>query len=198
MQQLLALGPADVRSELAADSGPRSLCSPRVGRFRPQVGPGDLIQEGTVLGVLRVLNTRFAVVAPEGASGLVFSVASMGGVGYQSELVTYRPGVPADHSGGSGPAVSSGVDESASGVALKAPIDGIFYCRPTPEDPPFASVGDTLVAGQTLGLIEVMKTFNPVKFEGPGLPERATLVTVAVGDHQEVAAGQMLFVVEPC
>jgi len=122
----------------------------------------------------------------------------MGGVGYQSELVTYRPGVPADHSGASGAVTSSGENESASGVALKAPIDGIFYCRPTPEDPPFASVGDILVAGQTLGLIEVMKTFNPVKFEGAGLPERATLLTVAVGDHQEVAAGQTLFVVEPC
>jgi biotin carboxyl carrier protein len=162
------------------------------------VAPGDLIQEGTVLGVLRVLNTRFALVAPEGTAGLVSSVSSRGGVGYQSELLTYRSGLQTGLSGTSVSVGSSGTHKPSSGVEVKAPIDGIFYCRPTPDDPAFVSVGDTLVAGQTLGLVEVMKTFNPVKFEGGGLPESATLVKVSVRDHQEVAAGQILFVVEAC
>lgn len=198
MRDLLALHTASGTAELPSESGPRSLCSPRVGRFRPRVAPGDLLQRGTILGVLRVLNTRFTLVAPEGTTGSVVSVSSPGGVGYESELLTYRSGGQLGLSDSSGSVGSEGTSKSSLGVAVTAPIDGIFYCRPTPDDPAFTAVGDTLVAGQTLGLIEVMKTFNPVKFEGGGLPETATLVTVLVRDHQEVAAGQTLFVVEPC
>lgn len=174
----------------------RSLRSPRVGRFSPRLKEGDVIQGGAVLGVLRVLNSRFTLVAPQGASGLVSSVAPRGGVGYHTELLAFRTGTLTDEAGEGKPDVSGG-SETAEGLVVKAPIDGIFYCRPTPDDPPFASVGDNLESGQILGLIEVMKTFNPVKFEGAGLPDRAVLKIVSVTDHQEVAANQTLFVVEP-
>jgi acetyl-CoA carboxylase biotin carboxyl carrier protein len=187
-----------ISPEAAPDDGGdlRSLRSPRVGRFSPRLEKGDVIQAGAVLGVLRILNSRFLLVAPEGVSGLVSSVTPRGGVGYHTELLAFRAGALTDQAG-EGTSTGSGTSETAEGLVVTAPIDGIFYCRPTPDDPPFASVGDTLAAGQTLGLIEVMKTFNPVKFEGAGLPERAILKSVSVTDLQEVAAGQTLFEVEP-
>jgi len=187
-----------ISPEATPDDGSelRSLRSPRVGRFSPRLEKGDVIQAGAVLGVLRVLNSRFTLVAPQGVSGLVSSVAPRGGVGYHTELVAFRTGTLTDEAG-EGNSDLPGVSETAGGLVVKAPIDGIFYCRPTPDDPPFASVGDNLESGKTLGLIEVMKTFNPVKFEGPGLPDRAVLKVISVTDHQEVAAGQTLFVVEP-
>ncbi len=43
-----------------------------------------------------------------------------------------------------------------------APIPGTFYRKPAPGEPAFKSEGDTVAAGDTIGLIEVMKTFTPI------------------------------------
>jgi biotin carboxyl carrier protein len=50
--------------------------------------------------------------------------------------------------------------------------------------------------GQAVGLIEVMKTFNPIAYGGLGLPDEAEIVEVLAADGQEVRAGQALFVVK--
>jgi acetyl-CoA carboxylase biotin carboxyl carrier protein len=47
--------------------------------------------------------------------------------------------------------------------AVKAPMVGVAYLAPEPGAAQFARVGDTVSEGQTLLLIEAMKTFNPVK-----------------------------------
>ena len=78
---------------------------------------------------------------------------------------------------------------------ILAPIDGIFYCRPSPEAPAFVSVGDRVVEGTTLGLVEVMKTFNPVRYGGGGAPAEGVVVAVEVVDQSEVSAGQVLLVI---
>ena len=181
--------------ECCASDGSIELCAPRVGRFAPAVTSGDVVVGGTVLGVLRVLNSRFSVVAPHGTSGAVSCDPTTGGVAYCAPLITLRE----FSSGDVAKSTSTSQDDSQESgrIEVKAPIDGIFYCRPSPEDPPFASVGEELTEGQTLGLIEVMKTFNPVKLEGKGVPHRALLRRVRVKDQQEVAAGQVLFEIDP-
>jgi len=82
------------------------------------------------------------------------------------------------------------------GLAVRAPIDGIFYRRPSPDQPNFVEVGAVLKAGVTVGLLEVMKTFNPVTYGGSGLPASARVVSVPAADQQEVAAGDVLLVIE--
>ena len=42
------------------------------------------------------------------------------------------------------------------------PIPGVFYRRPDPESEPFASEGDRVEAGATIGLVEIMKNFQAV------------------------------------
>ncbi len=49
-----------------------------------------------------------------------------------------------------------------SGLPVIAPLTGIFYARPSPEQPPFAGVGDAVEEGQVVALIETMKLFNEV------------------------------------
>ena len=44
-----------------------------------------------------------------------------------------------------------------------APLPGIFYRRPAPDKPVLVEVGDTVEAGQAIGLIEIMKQFNEVR-----------------------------------
>jgi biotin carboxyl carrier protein len=56
-------------------------------------------------------------------------------------------------------------------VAVKtvaAPIPGTFYRKPTPDQPSFKREGDAIAKGETIGLIEVMKTFAPVEAEDAG------------------------------
>ena len=51
---------------------------------------------------------------------------------------------------------------------LKAQMPGTFYRRPDPESDPYVKEGDSVSAGDTIGLIEVMKSFHEVKAEEDG------------------------------
>lgn len=46
---------------------------------------------------------------------------------------------------------------------VKTPIPGVFYRRPSPDQPEYAAPGDAVTAGQTIGLVEVMKQFAEIK-----------------------------------
>lgn len=70
---------------------------------------------------------------------------------------------------------------------IKSPIPGTFYRRPTPEEPPFKDVGDQVAKGDTIALVEVMKTFHPIKADADG-----TVSGFPVGDGQPVTAGQAI------
>ena len=48
---------------------------------------------------------------------------------------------------------------------VEAPLPGTFFRRPAPDQPPFKGEGDNVAVGDTVGLIEVMKTFTPVAAE---------------------------------
>jgi acetyl-CoA carboxylase biotin carboxyl carrier protein len=70
---------------------------------------------------------------------------------------------------------------------LTAPMLGVFYRRPTPDEPPFAAPGETVSAGQTVGLIEVMKTFNEVV-----APRDCTIEEFLVENGAYVEYGQVI------
>ncbi len=71
---------------------------------------------------------------------------------------------------------------------ILAPIPGTFYRRPEPGQPPFKAEGDAVAAGETVGIIEVMKTFNAVAAEASG-----RLVRFLVEDEDAIMAGQPLY-----
>ena len=62
------------------------------------------------------------------------------------------------------------------GHVVRAPMVGTFYTSPSPDKPAFVSVGQSVKAGDTLGIIEAMKMFNPIEAEVSGTV-RAILVT---------------------
>jgi acetyl-CoA carboxylase biotin carboxyl carrier protein len=71
--------------------------------------------------------------------------------------------------------------EVIAGFQLKAPMLGIFYRSSAPGAPPFVEIGQTISAGTTLCIIEVMKVMNTVKADRPGViaaiyPENAAMV----------------------
>ena len=74
---------------------------------------------------------------------------------------------------------------------IKSPIPGTFYRKPSPEEPPFKDVGDAVAKGDTIGLVEVMKTFHEVKADGEG-----TVASFETEDSAPVMAGQVLVVLD--
>jgi biotin carboxyl carrier protein len=76
-------------------------------------------------------------------------------------------------------------------TTVSAPMPGTFYLRPAPDQPPFKQDGDAVATGETVGLIEVMKTFNAVTAETAG-----KLVRYLVDNEEPVMAGDPLYEIE--
>jgi acetyl-CoA carboxylase biotin carboxyl carrier protein len=74
---------------------------------------------------------------------------------------------------------------------INAPLPGIFYRRPAPDQPPYKQEGDAVAVGDTIGLIEVMKTFTPVVAE-----EGGKVVKFVAENEEAIMAGQPLLEIE--
>ena len=70
---------------------------------------------------------------------------------------------------------------------ILSPLPGTFYSRPSPDQPAFKLVGDTVAVGDVIGLIEVMKSFHEVTADLAG-----TLVAFIAEEEEPVMAGQPL------
>lgn len=79
------------------------------------------------------------------------------------------------------------VGASEPGHVVTAPMVGTFYSSPTPSAPPFVSVGDLVVAGQTIGIIEAMKIMNEITTDRSGV-----VMEFLVGNAQPVEYGSPL------
>lgn len=73
-----------------------------------------------------------------------------------------------------------------------APMVGTFYSAPSPEADPFINVGDEVVEGQTLCIVEAMKLMNEIAAE-----ERGVIRDITVENGQSVEYGQAMFLYEP-
>ena len=82
-------------------------------------------------------------------------------------------------------------EETYSGTVVSAPLVGTFYAANAPEEPPIISVGDTVTKGQTLCIIEAMKTMNTIESPCDGKVQK---ILVANGDLVEYH--QPLIVIE--
>ena len=82
-------------------------------------------------------------------------------------------------------------EEPARRTAIKAPLNGIFYDRSSPQAEPFVQVGDRVEVGQVVAMIEAMKVFNEIHAEVSG---RVTAVLVESGDV--VQGGQDLIALD--
>lgn len=76
------------------------------------------------------------------------------------------------------------------GHIVRAPMVGTFYASPSPDKPAFVSVGQAVKAGDTLGIIEAMKMFNPIEADVAG-----TVLKVMVENGQPIEFDQPLFVI---
>ena len=83
------------------------------------------------------------------------------------------------------------VEAPPRGQAVKSPMVGTVYLRPSPDAEAFVKVGDQVAAGQTLLIVEAMKTMNPIPATAAGV-----VLEILVGDGQPVEFGEPLVVIE--
>ena len=89
------------------------------------------------------------------------------------------------------PVVNEETKEVISGHVLKSPMVGVAYLAPEPGAKTFVKVGATVHAGDTVALVEAMKTFNPIKSDVDGVVKE-----VLVADGAAVEFDQPLIVIE--
>tara|TARA_B100000941_G_C28310294_1_gene451173 strand:+ start:214 stop:648 length:435 start_codon:yes stop_codon:yes gene_type:complete len=73
-------------------------------------------------------------------------------------------------------------------ISIDSPMVGIIYLTPKPSSPPFAKKGQKIKKGDTICLIEAMKTFNEIKSD-----RDCTIREVMVKNGEAVEFGQPLF-----
>ena len=84
--------------------------------------------------------------------------------------------------------------EDAEGVRrieVRAPMSGVFYRRPAPDQPAYVEVGDVVKKKQVLGLLETMKVFQKIKS-----PAGGTIVEVVPENETTVKDNDLIFVME--
>ncbi len=172
------------------------MLAPAVGWWSDPPQAGAWVGPGSRVGRLRCLNRRVDLVMPDGIAGTVMphENARIEPVAYGQLLFRLDP----EHAGPGGassskssqPSIVAGLPRGTR--AVTAPTDGVFYARPSPAAAPFVQVGDRLRPGQAVGLVEVMKTFHQIVYDGP---DRAEVLELRCEDGDEVRAGQPLVVV---
>ncbi|PRD52797.1 acetyl-CoA carboxylase biotin carboxyl carrier protein [Sphingobacterium gobiense] len=90
------------------------------------------------------------------------------------------------------PASSTPVAESSNLLTIKSPMIGTFYRASGPDKPLFVNVGDEIVPGKVLCIVEAMKLFNEIESEVSG-----KIVKIFVNDAEPVEFDQPLFLVDP-
>lgn len=172
------------------------IASPGVGVVADLPHDGDWLASGARIGTYRRLNRTVELRLASDVSGRVRNRCSR-----DREVPTeYRQPLfeleALDTSAAAGESSAArgkeDAESAAGGRTIAAPTDGVFYRRATPDAAPFVDAGQKIQRGQTIGLIEVMKTFNQIAFDGHGVPDAAEILEILVEDSQEVAAGQPL------
>ena len=116
--------------------------------------------------------------------------------------VAYTPAPAAPQAYAPAPAAAAPATSPAAGpaapaddagtIAIKSPMVGTFYAKPSPEAKNFVSVGSTVDEETDVCVIEAMKVFNNIKAEVKG-----TITKVLAEDGKPVEFGQVLFLVKP-
>ena len=83
---------------------------------------------------------------------------------------------------------NSSTNESSSMQSIDSPMVGIIYLTPKPSSPPFVKSGQKIKKGDTICLIEAMKTFNEIKSDKDGVVK-----SILVKNGEAVEFGQPLF-----
>lgn len=87
-------------------------------------------------------------------------------------------------------AVGKSTKDIPDGHTVRSPMVGTYYEAQAPDKPPFVKVGQQVKAGDTLGIIEAMKMFNPIEADVSG-----TVRAILVQNGQPIEFDEPMFVI---
>jgi acetyl-CoA carboxylase biotin carboxyl carrier protein len=181
-------------------SGTLLVTSPVVGVVDGAPSAGVFLNRFDEILTVRVMGLRHVLRMPRDKHGWVVEVHipnQLTPVAFDAPLLRIAPHIVGLEEA-EGVAQAGGTDDDAGdAIVIKAPTEGIFYRRPSPDAAAFVEVGARVGGGTTLGLVEVMKCFNQITYGGPGLPDEGIVSRVLVEDATEVHFGQPLFWIRP-
>ncbi|MCP4148107.1 MAG: biotin/lipoyl-binding protein [bacterium] len=183
------------------DEDQHIIQSPAVGYYSAAPKTGDILTSGAFIGKLKILTTTHDLYLSGENYGRVIideECDHVRVVEYGQELFRLNPNknLADGEKELTGPGGTNGEDAAEGGHVVTAFTTGIFYAKPSPDSPPFVSVGQEIEKGKALGLIEIMKTFNHIVFHGTDDSDTGTIKKIMVKDGQEVKSGQPLFIIE--
>ena len=146
----------------------------------------DLLEESN-LSEIEIKEGEESVRLARHASG-TFIAAAPAPVAAPVEAPRPAPAAPA--AALSAEAVGKSTKDLPEGHTVRSPMVGTFYESPSPDKPPFVKVGQTVKQGETLGIIEAMKMFNPIEAEVSG-----TVTAVLVKNGQPIEFDEPMFVI---
>lgn len=148
----------------------------------------DLLEESN-LAEIEIKEGEESVRLARVPQGGVMAAAPM----LQQASVPAAVAAPAAAAASPEPAARSGADAEGGlppGHVVRSPMVGTFYASPAPDQPAFVSVGQAVKAGETLGIVEAMKMFNPIEADVSG-----SVVAILCESGQPVEYDQPLFVI---
>lgn len=195
----------ETRTALSTDvaDGAREILSPTVGRWLDAPPLGMVVTPGARVGELRVLAKGFDLLVPDGVAGVVSEVIVRAPAFVERGRPLFRVGresalaAAAEAMEAAAGAADAKEDLPEGMLAVRAPTDGIFYRRPSPDEPAYVEEGDTIERGAVLGLVEVMKCFSQIVWRPEGGPAKAKVAKVLEEDSAEVKLGAALVWLEP-
>lgn len=131
----------------------------------------DLTEEGVRIALRRRLDAPIIVPSVQPASA--------------TRAVRARRDDPA-------PAPASTSNPAEAGIAVIAPLTGVFYTASSPTADPFINIGDMVQAGQVICIVEAMKVFNEIKTEVSGV-----VASIPAQNGQLVQRGDALVRIKP-
>jgi acetyl-CoA carboxylase biotin carboxyl carrier protein len=118
---------------------------------------------------------------------VVRTLTSVGQAVAVAAPVAYAAPAPA---AAAGPVAAAPVaQEIPQGDIVKSPMVGTVYLQPQPGAEPFCKIGDTVTEGQTLLIVEAMKTMNPIS-----APRAGKIVDILIADGDPIEFGEPLVV----
>ena len=76
-------------------------------------------------------------------------------------------------------------------IEVRAPMSGVFYSKPAPDQPSYVEIGDTVKKKQILGLLETMKVFQKIK-----CPTNGKVVEILPENESPLKDEDLIFVIE--
>jgi len=80
---------------------------------------------------------------------------------------------------------------TAKKIEVRAPMSGIFFRKPSPDQPPYVEVGDRVKKKQVLALLETMKVFQKIKS-----PANGKIVEIVAENETPLKDDDLIFIIE--